>query len=370
MGQTDMNEPSLALTLSLACILSAAACGADSAPTLSIPGRTNTPPASGTEGLTLQQLWALAGTNGFKPCEGNPVLSPGEKGAWDAGALGSMTVAKVKEVYHLYYEAWGVRSKKAWSQEEYDSLQIGHATSADGVHWVKDPANPVVPKGKAEDAWDRDGTWDPFVIYEDGQFKLWHGGGNTVCDWGYAVSADGTHFTKKGRISHLGQVEDDHVIHDQSNGRYHMYYWDRAHEPMGLFRATSGSEMDFDFGKAQGLRIEGEHYPGMYKFTHVFMDNGAWYMLYGNFVRPHCPNSTVRLATSPDGVKWTSVNQNLLEGHDGELLRADEGLYLLYYGPRNHFDAAECDIRVALYDGELKSLAAPGARTDADPPRR
>lgn len=314
------------------------------------------PSSAGAGDFTPDQLRALAGTEGFKPYAGNPVLSPGRKGEWDAGALGSMTVIQVKGVYHLYYEAWGVRSKKGWSQDEYNSLQIGHATSTDGLHWVKDPANPVIAKGKGGDDWDKDGTWDPFVIHEDGVFKMWYGGGNHVCDWGYATSGDGSHFTKKGKISNLGQVEDDHVVHDLANKRYHMYYWDRKHEPMGLYRATSVDETGFDFTHAQPLKIEGENYPGMYKFTHVFMDDGAWYMLYGDFVRPHCPHSTVRLATSPDGVKWTAVNRNILEGHDGEMIRAGKDLYLIYFGPRNHFDAAECDIRVALYRGKLKDL--------------
>jgi hypothetical protein len=326
--------------------------------------------AAGATDLSTADLRALAGTRGFKPYSGHPVLAPGPRGAWDAGALGSMTVLKAKDVFHMYYEAWGVRSAKEWSQEEYNSLQIGHATSTDGVHWVKDPANPVLPKGTGAAAWDRDGTWDPFVIYEDGLFKMWYGGGNKVCDWGYAVSKDGTHFTKKARLSRLGRVEDDHVIHDRTAGTYDMYFWNRAFEPMGLFRARAATETGFDFGKAEALRIEGEQYPGMYKFTHVFTDGGAWYMLYGDFVRPHCPDSTVRLAASPDGLTWTSVNRNLVEGHDGEILQAAAGLYLLYYGPRNHFDAAGCDIRVALYAGELRHLAGRDKPAEADRPQR
>ncbi len=79
------------------------------------------------------------------------------------------------------------------------------------------------------DEWDRDGTWDPFVLYEDGVCKMWYGGGNAHCDWGYAGSADGVHFMKKGQFSHLGKVEDDHVCHDKALGRYFMSYWDRAH---------------------------------------------------------------------------------------------------------------------------------------------
>jgi hypothetical protein len=63
-----------------------------------------------------------------------------------------------------------------------------------------------------------------------------------------------------------------------------------------------------------------------------------------------------RLATSRDGVQWTSVHKHLIAGHDGELLRAGEGVYLLYYGPQGHFDAGNCDIRVAVYAGKLEGL--------------
>jgi hypothetical protein len=307
--------------------------------------------------FTPDQLKALAGTRNFKPFKGNPILRPGKKGSWDAGALGSMTVAKVNDLYHMYYEAWGLLSKKDGNGLDYNSLQIGHATSPDGIHWTKDPDNPVLPKSTEEGAWDHSGTWDPFVIHEDGQFKLWHGGGNKTCDWGYATSTDGTHFTKIGRISHLGNVEDDHVVHDLEANLYQMYYWDRAHEPMGLFRATSSNETDFDFDHAIELKIDGEHYPIMFKFTHVIIDDGTWYMFYGDFVRPHCPTSTVHIATSQDGACWKAGNKNVIEGHDGELVEASNDIYLLYYGPRNHFDAPRCDIRVGLYQGALKHIA-------------
>jgi hypothetical protein len=125
--------------------------------------------------LSVQQVRKLAGTNRFAAYPNNPVLSPGPEGSWDAGALGSMTVLKVKNIYHLYYvyyEAWGVRGNNS---TDYNTLQIGQATSRDGVHWTKDPANPVLPKGTGDD-WDRDG-WDPFVLYEKGVFKMWYGGG-------------------------------------------------------------------------------------------------------------------------------------------------------------------------------------------------
>ena len=94
----------------------------------------------------------------------------------------------------------------------------------------------------------------------------------------------------------------------------------------------------------------------------VKMQGNTWYMLYGNFLRPTCPDSTVRLATSTDGVGWKSVNRDLFEGQDGEIIKVGGDIYLIYYGPRNYFDAANCDIRVAIYKGNLAGLAGDNRR--------
>ena len=302
----------------------------------------------------FEQLRVLADTGRWSVYPDNPVLQPGAKGEWDAGALGSMTVLKVGGVFHLYYEAWGVRGDL---REDYSSLQIGHATSKDGLHWTKDPANPVLPKGKNGE-WDSDGTWDPYVLYEDGVFKMWYGGGmEQHCDWGYAVSADGLHFEKKGQISLLGNVEDDHVVHDKTSGHYFMYYWDRKFEPSGLFRAESPNETDFDFAKAQPVKIEGLNARMKYKFTHVIQNDGQWEMFFGKFVRPGCKDCSTGFATSTDGLNWTSGNTNLLVGIDGEVLNVTDNLWMMFYGRDGFFDQAGQDIRVALYKGKLADQA-------------
>lgn len=311
--------------------------------------------ANSGEILDIQQLLDLAGGDRWAIYPNNPVLRPGGKGAWDAGALGSMTVLKVADVFHMYYEAWGVRGN---NDADYNSLQIGHATSRDGVHWTKDAANPVLTKGTGKD-WDRDGTWDPFVIHEDGVFKMWYGGGmDRHCDWGYATSPDGVHFVKKGQLSHLGNVEDDHVVHDIATGRYFMYYWDRKHEPAGLLRAQSSTETDFDFARAEPVEIKGLEKPAMCKFTHVIRDGGQWHMFFGEFVRPGCKGCHTSHATSPDGVHWTTGSQNLLVGQDGEVLKLADNLWLMFYGPDGHFDPPGCDIRVALFKGALAASTA------------
>ena len=47
---------------------------------------------------------------------------------------------------------------------------------------------------------------------------MWYGGNHPDCNWGYAVSKDGSNFEKKGKISDLGEVEDIHVVHNKSDG--------------------------------------------------------------------------------------------------------------------------------------------------------
>jgi hypothetical protein len=308
-----------------------------------------------TSGIEAR-LDAIAEAGKWTVYENNPLLSP-EPGNWDGGALGSMTTVLVNDTLRMYYEAWGVRSDNPSDpDDEYSSLQIGLATSVDGINWIKDLASPVIPKGSPGE-WDHMGTWDPFVIYEDGIYKMWYGGGiSRTCDWGYAESKDGISFEKKGQISQLGRVEDVHVVHDNKSGKYYLYYWNRAYEPNGLFLAESVNETDFDFENALNIKIEGEKYPGMYKFTQVMQQGDQWYMFYSNFVRPGCIDATVRLATSSDGKKWKKVNDELVEGMDGDIIRVSDGLYAMYFGPDGYFDQKGCDIRLAVFKGQLEDL--------------
>ena len=296
--------------------------------------------------------WAQPGQ--WQLFTGNPVLAPGPAGSWDAGALGSMTVLQVGAVFHLYYEAWGVRGHLA---ADYKTLQIGHATSPDGVHWTKDPANPVLRMGTG-DEWDKDGTWDPFVLHENGVFKMWYGGGiDRHCNWGYAVSNDGVHFEKKGQLSHLHALEDDHVIHDPRSGHYFMYYWDGDHEPAGLYCAESPDETSFDFAHANALHIDGLDPQIFYKFTHVIQHDGQWVMFFGKGDDP-CKNCWTGMATSPDGQHWTVKNTHLVKGIDGEMLKVTDDLWLLFYGKDGYFDRPHQDIRLAVFKGSLQEIAA------------
>lgn len=291
------------------------------------------------------------------------VLAPGLNGEWDAGALGSMTVVKAKDTFHMYYEAWGELSKEG-TQSEYETLQIGHATSQDGINWSKDPGNPAIAQGDSGE-WDSDGTWDPFVIYEDGIFKMWYGGNIGFRGaWGYATSVDGINFEKKGKIGPFGDVEDIHVVHNPYDNKYYSFYWDRAKapwdsvmdgppSPSGLVVAVSDNETNFDFPNAKCLEVKGQTWP--VKYSQVIRENDLWVMFYGEAVTRGNPSST-GIATSLDLINWTKKVFPIFKGHDAEVIKISDDLWYLYYAPDAYFDMPGCDIRLAIYKGKLSKL--------------
>ena len=122
----------------------------------------------------------------------DPLLGPGAPDDWDAGAFYPTALLEVDGIYHLYYT--GHRDGAGWLEE----IDIGHATSTDGVVWVKDPANPVLTRGPAGE-WDDHSLAATTVIHDGSGFRMWYqaegqaSGGFYV---GYATSPDGSIWTK------------------------------------------------------------------------------------------------------------------------------------------------------------------------------
>ena len=290
----------------------------------------------------------IAGKTIWKEYANNPIIKPGKEGEWDCWAVMSMSVVKVGDTFHLYYEG-GLTG--------CGDLQVGHATSIDGLQWVKDPANPILRPGKPGE-WDDGATWDPFVLYEDGVFKMWYGGerkGRRSFQCGYAVSGDGTHFVKKGRISNFDseRIADLHICHDDQSDRFYMYYrnWGQVAEDGERLRlAISADETSFDFDKSLPIRIEGEE-PG-HQYTHVFKEGRTWYMYYGFETK-----ARAGYAASLDGLHWKAQNTELAGTEDAEILKVADKLYFMFYCPEGFQDEADCDIRLAIYNGDLDGLA-------------
>jgi len=127
----------------------------------------------------------------------NPVLTKGEPGAWDDEGVGSCCVIKEGDTS---YKMWYTGTPDS-SLNEIPA--IGYATSSNGITWVKDTANnPVLQKGSAG-AWDDAGVLSPCVIKEGGTYKMWYSGRADdgvigSLQIGYATSTDGVNWVKYG----------------------------------------------------------------------------------------------------------------------------------------------------------------------------
>lgn len=114
---------------------------------------------------------------------GNPVLGPGLAGSWDSGGVGRESVVFDGTQYLMWFTATS-------------ALEIGEATSSDGVHWTKS-ATPVLGGGPAG-AWDQGGVDGVSVLWNGTAYLMYYTGSNGtfVSDIGLAVSNNGVDWAK------------------------------------------------------------------------------------------------------------------------------------------------------------------------------
>ena len=111
---------------------------------------------------------------------GNPILHPGAKQGWEAEGVWTPDVLLIKDTYHMWYTGWAEGKDR-----------IGHATSTDGLLWVKDPANPVLGLGAA-DGFASSGVAHPAMLLSADGYHLWYAGTTEhQVSIGYAFSDDG-----------------------------------------------------------------------------------------------------------------------------------------------------------------------------------
>jgi len=134
--------------------------------------------------FSIGRATSTDGINWVRDTANNPVLGPGEPGAWDDVWINRPCVIFDGTIYHMWYGAGG---------EGESQVKMGHATSPDGITWIRDANNPVLIPG----SWDNDRIEMPNVVYDGSTFHMWYTGG-TFQEWriGYATSPDGSIWTK------------------------------------------------------------------------------------------------------------------------------------------------------------------------------
>jgi predicted GH43/DUF377 family glycosyl hydrolase len=122
--------------------------------------------------------------------QGNPILSPGNAGAWDDNTTYHPKVVFAGGKFYMWYAG-----------SNGSLVQGGLATSTDGQSWTKHPNNPVLKPG-VSNSWDEYRVWPSSgVVFKDGKFVLLYTGVNfsnaSNSPIGLATSNDGIVWEKE-----------------------------------------------------------------------------------------------------------------------------------------------------------------------------
>ncbi len=160
----------------------------------------------------------------WMPIEGNPVFQGAGDNAWDRKIRERGSILIEGGTFHLWYTGY--------NDDRSPSKFLGHATSPDGLHWTRDPANPI---------FNRSWTEDVYVLKRDGQFLMFAEGKNDIAH--QLTSPDPVHWTDLGTLD-VRKVDGTPIPPGPygtptawfENGTYYLFY---ERGDRGVWLATS-----------------------------------------------------------------------------------------------------------------------------------
>ncbi len=144
-------------------------------------------------------------------------------GTWEDGTYASCVFGSAGAGYHMWYGGADNQAK----------CQIGHATSEDGIHWIRQ--EPALTVGAGGQAWEQNCIDNPRVVWDGKIYRMWYiGGGNDFRTWhiGLATSLDALHWTRYQGNPVLNLDRPDNptglltpsVLLDEKTGMFEMWY--------------------------------------------------------------------------------------------------------------------------------------------------
>jgi predicted GH43/DUF377 family glycosyl hydrolase len=286
---------------------------------------------------------ATSQTN-FKKYSGNPVLTAGPAGSWEADMVFSGSVLYHNSKYHMWY---GGGKGSVGS--------IGYAYSDDGIAWTKYSGNPVLVPGDSS-AFDAS-LGGGYVLFYSGKFHMWYNGTHSgVTKIGYAYSDDGIHWTKhptyvfeKGMA---GSWDDSEIMFGpvvKEDSMLKMFYCGRSATSSWLTGLATSTDSVHWIRQNSGNPVLTGGIAGTWdQYSQaagaVLKRDGYYEMWYNNQKpAPYC----IGYARSTDGgLNWNTYTGNpILRGDAGTwdagytifpmVVQRPDGRYLMYYTGAN-----------------------------------
>ena len=316
-------------------------------------------------GLTLNAQADLT------PYEGNPIISNGPPGSWDAGMAAIPRTVFHDSLFYLFY----CGSPNIMT----DPIAIGYATSTDGINFTKYENNPVFEgDGTGFDAFF---VAEPVLIIEDGTWVLYYnassapnpGPGNAI-GRATASSPNGPWTRNENAVLKTGNagewdfglITPNSVVSTDSG--YVMYYsassgLENEYKPGMIGMATSPDGISWtkyndpattdtlyaDSDPVLPLGSAGSWDSGFAWEGYVQETESGWEMYYSG-VPSDFSTEQIGYATSPDGIEWAKYDGNpLLSPTEtwaglwvlaGSVILIDS-VYYLYYTGFDDFTSAQ-----------------------------
>lgn len=286
----------------------------------------------------------------FMTVEANPILVPGEKGAWDTVSVRFPNVVFHDGTYHMFYGTF---------QNFNSPVSIGYAQSADGIHWAKSDKNPILKgDGTGFDAFGvtrpiatviDDGTW---VIYYSGIPKT---GAVFGTDIGRATAPSPTGpWTREDepvlQVGGQGEWDARFIFPDSVvliENKFRLYY--SSGFMVGMATSNDGIRW-IKYNDPQTQSAYSQSDPVLPKSPSTTWDSAiawgssiqrtkaGWEMFYyGTNNAQGGPTVDIGYAFSQDGIRWAKYEHNPVvnlanrQAFFPSFVLKDDGAYLLYY---------------------------------------
>ncbi len=135
-------------------------------------------------------------SDGIKWSAPRIVLPPNPSSGWEDD-INRPAVVRLGNGYHMWYTGQTWSKRQSAEGRENGHSAIGYATSSNGVDWIRQSSKPVL---SAEAPWEDVALMCPDVLWDakNGQWRMWYSGGaqyepNAV---GHATSKDGLDWVK------------------------------------------------------------------------------------------------------------------------------------------------------------------------------